>query len=1543
MWWRCVHVYIGLFLALSALLVRAAQSPSVNVSTFPNIPAQIKYFEDSSVVLWHDSIDGIVYRSADEGMTWAPVSGPPMGHAYMLILHPYEPSQAFILSNGNDHWRSVNRGESWQRFSTPDPPSLSGVSPLDFHADPQHKDWILYIGRRCSTWFFRTVCQDTAYYTTDGFASDAKLLLDLVDQCHWAKMTPEVAVAPQAMQRILCIAWDESAKVPPLAHRTGLDAGSGAIPSTVGRAVPPAARASSWMTGMGKRDVRQSRLFMSDDLFNTRIPVSLEGRLEPRGFLNMGKSGEFLVAALSDAQSSTPGELRLYVSRDAERWRQAQFPHAPLAHETGYTILEGPQHRLLVDMLDQTSRTSALFMSDSTGTNFSSSIVHTQRNADGIIDYEHLTNMEGAAIVNVKVEGALDRVQTRITHDEGASWTPLQPPSTDVDGRLTGCKYQPPSSSCALHLHAVLSIRNLGHVFSSTAPGLVMGVGSIGDRLRPYAECDTFLSTDAGLTWRMVARHPHRHTFADQGGLLVMAEDASSVDTLLYSFDYGSTWTKLPLPMPIEPVVLTTAPDGTALKILLMGSRPRGTASLKERHVAIFLDFAGLSKRKCAASDFEKFYPATPHSSCLFGHRQWYMRRKPQADCFVRDKFHEPKGHDEPCACTRADYECDMGFVREQGECRLKIKLPVPPGECVRGAKTFKGPSGYRKIPGNTCEPDPKHGTPALDAPVDRPCTDAVPAAGSVSHVKFEFPSRVADILHFPASPRILARLYSGDVYQSTDDGSSWHALDLRVPGHRASSVLQLVQHPHDKQRAYLITQGKVVHYTRDGGVHWKWFEAPIEANGVGFDTMGFHAQHPSWVLWTGSRDCLGDSHACQTELWYTKDERYVDWRRAATHVRKCAFLRATMDFAGGDRDVVCELEEAPETQSHRGRGSKLLPGQRSTPRQVNLVVGGEFFTRGRRVVMPDILGFSVFSQYMLVAKLTRADSSAVPSSPSSAGSVSSPLHMHVSMDARTFAPISLPPMLDLAHSAYTVLDSVTRAVFLHVTTTRAHARAQWGDIIKSNSNGTYFALSLPNVNRNAQGFVDFEKMQGLDGIAFANVVANTDDASVSGVKELRTVITHNDGGSWNPITMPSHDSLGAPYACDHVGCNLHLRNLLERPNLRVTLTSPSATGFMLATGNVGRSLKPYEECDTFFTRDGGFSWEEMRKGTHLWEFGDHGSVIVLVDDTQPTDSVEYTLDQGLTWHVYHFGERMHVHMIDTVPEDTKRKFVLLGEAAGRSMAVFLDFSHVLSRACEWDAKDEVRSDFEKWSPSQQRAEPCLFGQQTWLWRRKRDRICYVGDVMPQQSVEKTPCTCSAADFECEFNHFRNATTGVCVPYAGVSAPVSPTQDDHDTQCARDAPDYDGFWYERTNVRKIPLSRCLGGERPDRGRRHRCRSRYGIGTVLWYLVFVPCLLLGSWMGVSWLMMQRERGTITLPELEHIPIIRHAMSHAESGIHVARGYVSMIWANILAFLHDMPITRDILRRSERPFSHYHMLSTDEDAEILQGYEASDIEE
>lgn len=101
------------------------------------------------------------------------------------------------------------------------------------------------------------------------------------------------------------------------------------------------------------------------------------------------------------------------------------------------------------------------------------------------------------------------------------------------------------------------------------------------------------------------------------------------------------------------------------------------------------------------------------------------------------------------------------------------------------------------------------------------------------------------------------------------------------------------------------------------------------------------------------------------------------------------------------------------------------------------------------------------------------------------------------------------------------------------MTTTQSPPPApQWGSLLKSNSNGTYFGISLNNVNRNDRGFVDFEKVIGLDGIAVVNVIANPDDARVSGNKKLQTRITHNDGSTWKPMTPPIQDSLGNKYEC---------------------------------------------------------------------------------------------------------------------------------------------------------------------------------------------------------------------------------------------------------------------------------------------------------------------------------------------------------------------------------------------------------------------------
>lgn len=357
------------------------------------------------------------------------------------------------------------------------------------------------------------------------------------------------------------------------------------------------------------------------------------------------------------------------------------------------------------------------------------------------------------------------------------------------------------------------------------------------------------------------------------------------------------------------------------------------------------------------------------------------------------------------------------------------------------------------------------------------------------------------------------------------------------------------------------------------------------------------------------------------------------------------------------------------------------------------------------------------------------------------------------------------------------MLESTTDSVFLHVTT-HANEGSEWGTLFKSNSNGTYYSPSIEYANRNGKGFVDFEKMIGLDGIAVMNIVSNPDEAALSGNKKLQTRITHNDGkrllsrliredtdlfsssgGRWKPMLPPARDSLGKAYDCSKTvstalstipaqvahlrlrsqSCALHIHGYTERKDPRATYSSPSAVGLMLAVGNVGESLVTYTDSDTFLTRDGGFTWEEVHKDAHIWEYGDQGSILLLVNDEDATDHVTYSLNEGLSWQDYNFGERIRVRSIVTVPMDTSRKFILFGarpDKTDSSVALHLDFSSITNKKCRFrifsrqylvklnyhltvkgvlDLARPNEDDFELWSPSEGREEKCLFGHQVKL------------------------------------------------------------------------------------------------------------------------------------------------------------------------------------------------------------------------------------
>lgn len=112
-------------------------------------------------------------------------------------------------------------------------------------------------------------------------------------------------------------------------------------------------------------------------------------------------------------------------------------------------------------------------------------------------------------------------------------------------------------------------------------------------------------------------------------------------------------------------------------------------------------------------------------------------------------------------------------------------------------------------------------------------------------------------------------------------------------------------------------------------------------------------------------------------------------------------------------------------------------------------------------------------------------------------------LKAHISVDGKNFAEVRFPSNFQIdKQQAYTILESITHSIFLHVTT-NSRSGSEYGTILKSNSNGTDYISSLDYVNRNQEGYVDFEKMIGLEGVAIVNVVNNYEEA-FQGSKETQ-------------------------------------------------------------------------------------------------------------------------------------------------------------------------------------------------------------------------------------------------------------------------------------------------------------------------------------------------------------------------------------------------------------------------------------------------------
>ncbi|KAI1479859.1 Oligoxyloglucan reducing end-specific cellobiohydrolase [Daldinia eschscholtzii] len=1408
------------FFLLTTLLwlastAHAENTPTIVATPFEYLPGNLHYFKNSNVVLFQEISGRTIWRSADGGATWAKAEGIEHDKAFALVMHEHDPNRAYILTRGNAHWKTDDRGETWKTFLTGAFLSTSedaaGNRWMSFHADDPDK--ILFTGMECQGF-----CEDLVMYTTDGFETKAKFLRGRTQGCLWTKSSPLFTTGKEDLdnQRILCIV------------RSGMFS-------------PPS----------------ENRLLLSDNYFGPRGADGEVDEREPKvnggspvkGVVSIAEVKKYLLVATT---SRNTAEMALYVSGDTENWHRAVFPHDHPLLESSYTVLESTNYSLQIDVRSNrrlSSPMGTLLTSNSNGTYFTRNAEHTNRNLDNNVDFEKVSGIQGIFLIN-QVDNWEDvergkekkKIKTKITFDDGRT----------LESVKTGDE--------EIHLHSITEVsgemHNVGPVFSSPAPGLVMGIGNHGSHLKDYWDSHLYISDDAGRTWIEGPKGPHLYEFGDQGSILVAIRNSkeADVDEIKYSLNHGKNWetTKLPDGLKVAPWTLTTTEDSTSLKFVLVARK--GSRKSPDGFYVISIDFEGLHENTCKEDDMEDWFARVDDDgkpSCVMGHTQKYHRRKKDANCFIKQEFKDPIPESAPCECTDADFECDFNFVRDGDECKPAGPLTPPEGACKSDNPddTFMGSSGWRLIPGNMCK---RPGGDQKDKQKEWKCSEAkgsphAPGSDKIEHTQWPFEG---DFDRFEKHylergesnngnyETIIARPYksmgfvSRDIYVTHDHGKNW--TKAKLPG---NDIYAIATHPYNKDMAFFFTEENRVYYTADRGRNFDYFEPRDPPNTKSLaPPIAFHPDREDWLIWHGQK-CHGSN--CYLEASLSKD-RGDNWVTIKRHVKKCAFTGSSSNKFRNTTQIICIAKTREDDEDNN---------------PLQLLYSDDFPRYEMTVALDNVSDFATMAEFIVVAAENQTETGKT-------------LKALSSLNGRDYAPAHFPYNFEVPHtSAYTVLQSSTHAINLFVVTDEEENR-EFGSILKSNSNGTSYVLSVAGVNCDKEFWVDFEKMLGLEGVVLVNTVQNRD--SDSEPKRLQTRISHNDGAQWGFLPPPKKDLDGNDFSCysqsGDESCALHLHGYTERVDQGKSYSSESAIGIMFGVGNVGPVLGDSKDADTFMTTDAGLSWKMVKKGSWTWSFGDQGSIVVLAQRDTPTKTVSYSLDRGETWGNYTFSdEDMVITDITTLRSGSSRNFLLWGHQGSKLMTVNLDFSGLASEPCKYDKDDQEKSDYEEWSPKHPMQENnCLFGHKNYYLRKKKDRKCYNSfELQPLYKTEN--CECTRSDFECDYN-FELDNHGHCELVDGLK-PLDPEQ------VCRENPDQFEY-YEPSGFRRIPLTTCEGGFEADKVlRAHPCpgheeefeKARGISGVGIFFAVVIPigvASAVGWWVYRNW---QSKFGQIRLGE------------------------------------------------------------------------------
>eukprot|EP01059_Diplonema_ambulator_P006370 TRINITY_DN16106_c0_g1_i1.p1 TRINITY_DN16106_c0_g1~~TRINITY_DN16106_c0_g1_i1.p1 ORF type:complete len:905 (+),score=319.01 TRINITY_DN16106_c0_g1_i1:696-3410(+) len=385
-----------------------------------------------------------------------------------------------------------------------------------------------------------------------------------------------------------------------------------------------------------------------------------------------------------------------------------------------------------------------LYQSDATGEDFVVSIenirwglethqpdFHKAGGIDGVFIANSVLVEEEACKMCKTQESCISdcRYVTRISFSNGdpETWRPIPAPA-DI---ASECKSK---DDCYLHLHNFASEQDFIPAILSrhNSPGIIMGVGNIGDSLDVTGmNADVFLTINGGQSWRRIFKGPHVYDWSNFGGFIVVVEGNKPVQDFYFSLDMGTTFDKVRFTEEDHIVVYKVEAAGgmwsegqsTMFTLYSYNTETSSTAVWR-------LELDQFKGEPCAQptkiegglldGKDPNFVAFKRNITCFMGAEIEYIQKRAGSKCWNTATETDVEQHWTlmRCGCNMGNYECDHGFRWVDGKCASEVTKEVvfdleklafvtekdhhPPAECNDGYYPRK--TGYVLRPGHKCD-----------------------------------------------------------------------------------------------------------------------------------------------------------------------------------------------------------------------------------------------------------------------------------------------------------------------------------------------------------------------------------------------------------------------------------------------------------------------------------------------------------------------------------------------------------------------------------------------------------------------------------------------------------------------------------------------------------------------------------------------------------------------------------------------------------------------------------------------------------------------